>query len=201
MRALSITTKLSAALLFATSVLFTSSAQAADAPKKATTFSVQPEQSPVTFLAVGKPGFLRIKGDGGKLQGSATVDQDLLSGEFTVLLNDFKTGMDLRDEHMKEKYLEVGKYPTAKLTLKNVKIPAKPGEEFDFSGILELKSKSQPVSGKAKLESALDGNEVKGEATFKVNLPQYDVGVPKHLGITVAEDVDITAKWVAVKKP
>lgn len=161
-------------------------------------FEVDSKQSPVTFLAIGKPGFLRIKGEGALVSGSAEMTDLGLRGTFKVALADFRTGIDLRDQHMKEKYLEVAKYPEAVLVLDPMKVGLTGKEASEFTGQFSLKGKSKSIKGTASLTT--EGDKVEGEAKFSISLAEFDVGIPSHLGVKVAEDVEITVKIVGIKK-
>lgn len=167
-------------------------------PGLAETWAVKSEQSPVTFLATGKPGFLKIKGEGGSVAGSAAIEQGKLTGTFDVALAPLKTGIDLRDEHMHGKYLESAKFPTARLVLDPVAIGPAKGGAYEFTGKFTLKGVEKPVSGKLVLK--LEGNQAKGQASFELALGDYPVGVPSHLGITVAESVKIEADVTAERR-
>jgi polyisoprenoid-binding protein YceI len=160
------------------------------------TFALKPEQSPVTFLATGKPGFLKIRGEGAQASGAATLDGQTLAGRFEVKLDAFKTGIDLRDEHMKTKYLKVGEFPTATLTLAPTTLPSATGKvEVPFNGTLTIKGTEKPVSG--TLEAALSPTEATGTAKMTIKLTDYPIDVPTYLGVTVAESVDVEVAFVA----
>src|ERR1700743_1526023 len=65
----------------------------------------------VTFLAVGKPSAIKINGTGEAAKGSLTLAADnKASGVLTFNLKSLNTGIDLRDKHMKEKYLQVDQF-------------------------------------------------------------------------------------------
>jgi polyisoprenoid-binding protein YceI len=134
------------------------------------------------WTAVGNPGFLRITGEGGTVTGEATEAGGKVSGTFKVKLADYTTGMGLRDSHMKDKYLEVAKYPEAVLVLD----PVIAGPSFVWGGKLTLKGVTKPVTGKA----SYTGGKLK--AFFTVNIKDFpSIGVPSHLGVTVANTVDV----------
>lgn len=162
-------------------------------------FAVDPSQSPAEFLATGKPGFLKIHGEGAKVSGSGVIDGNKLTGSFKLALDGFKTGIDLRDTHMKEKYLEVGKFPEAILTLDPMDIawPAETSSKA-FTGKLTIKGVEKAVQGTLSLKK--DGEKAVGNAEFTVKLADYPIGVPSHLGITVAEVVNVTVKISADQK-
>ena len=81
--------------------------------------------SGVEFLAVGKPSALKINGTGGKLAGTIEVDGTEIKGRILVKINDFSTGISLRDQHMKEKYLETEKFSDAWLEIKKIELDRK----------------------------------------------------------------------------
>lgn len=168
----------------------------------AAAFEVTPSDSPVEFLATGKPGFLKIKGQGAQLKGKAKVDSGVLTGDFAVDLTPLKTGIDLRDEHMKERYLETGKFPDAKLVLDPVKVDeAKGGSDIPFTGKLTIKGKESPVKGTLNVAFAGEGSgrSATGDAKFALKIADYPVGVPSHLGVTVADSVDVSLRFRAAQ--
>jgi len=157
-----------------------------------------PTESKVTFVAIGKPGFLRINGKGAGAQGAATWDNGKLSGTYLVNLKDFETGLSLRDRHMKETYLEVEKYPEATLILEPLPwSPESGSSEVPFQGKLKLHGQEQAVTGKAKL--AIKGDELAVIAEFEVLLSAFKIAIPEYAGITVAEKVDIKVEWIGKK--
>lgn len=169
------------------------------AARAATTYKVAPDDSPVGFVAVGKPGFLRIKGEGAKLNGSGAVDGDVLTGTFAVDLRALHTGIDLRDEHMKGKYLETEKFPEALLELTGTKISVTDAGDYDLAAMITVKGVKKPLTVRAKLTPTDGGSRIDGDATFKIKLSDFAVGVPSYLGVTVAEDVDVAVKLRASK--
>lgn len=83
---------------------------------------MSPEKGNVEFLAVGKPAFVKIKGEGqgptGQFQLKKVGSEFILNAELIVDLRTLKTGIELRDNHMKEKYLLTPQYNSATLKLK-----------------------------------------------------------------------------------
>lgn len=160
-------------------------------PLNAAQYIVNPETSKVEFLAKGSPGFLKIQGKEGKAKGDLTVEGDLLTGSLTSDMSLFVTGIELRDKHMKETYLEVAKYPTA--TLKFTKQPIKLTETGaqTLKAELTLHGVTKPVTIEAKLKSVSD-KKINVSSELKVMLSDYGIDIPKYLGVTVAQDVAIT---------
>lgn len=148
----------------------------------AMTSEVQPDMSSVQFKARGKPSFIAITGVSKGLTGQLESKNQALSGEIILDLRELKTGIDLRDQHMKKNYLEVDTYPKAKVILENVKVNE---GENPFRAILQLHGVTKDISGKFNRQ----GNRLK--AMFNINLSDFAIKVPSYQGITVAEKVDI----------
>ena len=192
-----------AALVFglATSV-FANQIYAQSPASVAHAWTIDSANSSVKFIAIGSPGFLRITGEGAKILGSANStivpgQPENVTGTFEVALGDLKTGMSLRDKHMKEKYLETEKFPKAILVIESLALPA-PGSSratIQFKGQMTIKGVEKPVSGEANVTRQADGIAI--EANFALNLNDYPVGVPSWLGVSVAEKVDVTVTFSA----
>ena len=97
------------------------------------------------------------------------------------------TGIDKRDEHMRERYLEVAKFPIATLELKPM--PAFAPGKGAFEGVLDLHGNKRPVSGSIEIRKRQQAFEVEGD--FQIKLGDFGIAIPKFAGITVAEDVAI----------
>jgi polyisoprenoid-binding protein YceI len=159
-------------------------------------FKFEESDGTVEFLAIGNPGALRVKGTGKGPVGSASVEGGKLNVNFEMDLRSLKTGIDLRDSHMKEKYLLTGTHPKAKLSIKDFTLPAgasEPGEaSFDVPGQLTLKGVTKSII--CKITAQRSSKAAKFEAQFRVKLEDFGIDIPKYLGITIAENVDLTVK-------
>lgn len=146
----------------------------------------------VTFLATGKPGFLKVNGQGADCKGTLESDASGISGEVSVPMSKFVTGIELRDDHMKKKYFEVEKYPDAVLKIIKFETAGKEGEtKGDFKGTLKFHGVEKAVSGTAV--SKVSGSKNAIEADFSLNLDDYKLEVPTYAGVTVANKVDVKA--------
>lgn len=144
------------------------------------------------FEAVGKPAMIKIKGESTPPQTVLTLNNGKASLESFLNLEHLNTGIDLRDDHMKEKYLETKKFPTAKLIISSLNLPAdwekNPTNisEQEFFGTLELHGKTSPVKGVFTLNDKKEAN-----AEFKIKLTDFDIEIPEYLGVKVADLVTI----------
>ena len=120
--------------------IFLTSAHAATEPVKSITpqplaYQMSAESGQVQFKTIGRPSALKIVGKGPAPKGQLNIDQNgNIKGQFDFELATLDTGIGLRDRHMKNKYLEVGKFPKAAITIQEMKFPnellAKDGQKF-----------------------------------------------------------------------
>jgi polyisoprenoid-binding protein YceI len=107
----------------------------------------------------------------------------------------------MRDEHMKEKYLQTKEYPNAILKIEKIVLPAgfetKPVTIKDqkFDGVLNLHGKDQKVSGTYSLSDKLELT-----AQFNIKLSDYGIEIPEYLGIKVADNVVVDTSFPLTKK-
>jgi polyisoprenoid-binding protein YceI len=162
---------------------------------------LQTDAGSVEFVATGWPSALKIHGKGTGPAGTLTVTDHDVTGSVAVDLASLQTGISLRDRHLKEEYLQVDRYPQARLTLSHLDISRLPeGAAFaavaiPFEGTLLLHGVEKPVSGQAKVSR--NDSRIAVSAQFSITLGDFGVGVPKYMGITVAEKVDVKAAFSA----
>jgi hypothetical protein len=95
----------------------------------------------VTFEATGKPSFIKIKGEGTKLTHTEKKEKDKKIDLFEFDMADLNSGIDLRDLHMKEKYLKTKEFPKAWFAKAKLS-PQKRDPKINFFGV----DASQPLS-------------------------------------------------------
>jgi polyisoprenoid-binding protein YceI len=145
----------------------------------------------VSFQAAGPAG-MTIEGTTSELsladQGEGLV--------ITVPLGNLTTGISVRDRHMKEKYLEVAKYPTAVLTVPRaaLKLPAGGDKvEADVPGTVTIHGQSRPIT--VHYDAKKDGESLAAHGKFHVNMHDFGIEVPSYLGVTVKPDIDVGATF------
>jgi polyisoprenoid-binding protein YceI len=123
-----------------------------------------------------------------------------LGGELRVDLSSLDTGIELRNTHLREKYLEVARgaeFATAVLSavhLDKAKAPGFQGQT-PFTGTLLLHGTRRPVAGQADIHS--EGNDVRVVASFPVRLDDYGIASPRYLGVGVKNEVQVKVSLVA----
>lgn len=150
----------------------------------------------VTFLATG-PGGLKIEGK------TAALEVKEADGKvtFTVPLAGLDTGIELRNKHMKEKYLEVGKFPTATLVVERATVkPPADGANIAATapGTLTIHGQTKPatVQYTAKKEQGVYA----ATGTLNIKLADFGIEVPNYMGITVKQDVEIKVTFKVSEK-
>jgi len=118
----------------------------------------------------------------------------LQNGEYVaqgivVNLKELSSGMGLRDDHMRNKYLDVAKYPEAVLVIGK-------GKGGTGTGKLKYRGVEKEIKGTYK---QLNDKEV--EAKFDLNLPDYNISGIRYMGIGVKESVNVRVVVTLEKGP
>lgn len=149
----------------------------------------------VKFLAKGKPSAIRIHGTSPAVQGSAQIKGVQVQGEFEVPVDTLDTGIGLRTSHMKEKYLESGKFQKVLFQIKEMKLPSPlvmnnySAEDVPVTGLLTLHGVQRSVLAKASVHS--QEGKINAIVRFPVTLSGHSITIPTYLGITVTDEVEI----------
>ena len=147
----------------------------------------------VNFLASGPAG-MKIEGTTNDLTRAEQGDNVVI----TVPLANVTTGIGLRDRHMKEKYLEIAKYPSATLSVARsaLKMPAGADKvEADASTTVNIHGQARPVT--VHYEAKRDGSSITTRGKFRINLTDFGINVPSYLGVTVKPDIEVSANFRA----
>lgn len=162
-----------------------------------TTYKFQPKLGKVEFKTKGWPNLITINGTADGFEGTLVDTDGKVNGTLTFELEKLKTGISLRDDHMKNKYLQVKQFPKAELTVVDLDATKTKGQ---FKGQLQLHGETRPVTGSYKLKGK---NPVKSlTAEMKVKLSDFKIPIPSYQGITVAEEVTINiSSKIETEKP
>jgi len=126
-----------------------------------------------------------------------------VDGEVAVDLRTLQTGIGLRDNHMRDGYLEVQKgdgYQTAvldRIRLEGID-PAQPAGKATFRGVLALHGQEREVTGTAEIRRA--GPNFRVQASFPVKVSDFDIASPSYLGVGVRNDVSVAVSFHAASK-
>jgi len=124
-------------------------------------------------------GILDFTGKGCSIEGKPVVLAGKVSGEFTVDLTKLDAGV--RTEHMLGKYLEVSKFPKAKLVLDPL-----PEAGGPFTGNFTLHGVTKPIKGTASKSSIGWG------FAFDVNYREYGIEKAEKAGVVIGDTISIS---------
>jgi polyisoprenoid-binding protein YceI len=159
-----------------------------------------------------------IEGRTTKVSGTVTADPANASAasiDVTIDLSSLDTGIEMRNGHLRDRFLEVTKFPTA--TFKSVSLagpksvePNKP-VEFKVTGDFSVHGVTRritvPVRVVAIPESELTkasrgpGDWVHATANFAIKLTDYGITVPEKLILKLADEQAIKLDVFAVARP
>jgi polyisoprenoid-binding protein YceI len=137
------------------------------------------------------------------LSGEVAVDpakNGAVEGTLTVDLRTLETGINLRDMHMRENYLEVQKGEGfSSATLSRIHLDGidstHPVGKARFRGTLLLHGQEREVSGTAEISRISTRFQV--NATFPVRVSDFNIASPSYLGVGVKNEVKVAVNFQA----
>lgn len=147
-----------------------------------------------------------------KVRGECTIDpKDLESfkGRFSIRVADMRTGIDLRDSHLRSAdWMDAEKFPEIVIEVTSIEVAKKTAANtatMTLVGTCSFHGKSNAIKIPAKFtyldESPKTQQKVKGDLVvlrteFKVKLSEFGVAGPKGaetIGLKVSDDIEIKA--------
>jgi polyisoprenoid-binding protein YceI len=141
------------------------------------------------------------------LTGTLTPDAanpSAVAGSLAVDLATLDTGISLRNTHLRERYLEVGRGDgfdhavLSEITLNGATVDAAQGR-VPFTARLTVHGVTRPVNGTATISRS--NGQVQVEAAFPVKLPDFEVAKPRFMGVGVKDEVRVQVKFSAADAP
>ncbi len=137
----------------------------------------------VAFFATATPGALDIEGD----SSTVNVTDDGTKLAFAVPMESVHTGIDMRDDHMNNEFVEISKFPNATLTVAraDLKFPTTLGETAGgtIKGTFNVHGVDVVEDVTYTLQRSKTG--YRARASFKFDASQHGITIPSYLGITV----------------
>jgi polyisoprenoid-binding protein YceI len=139
------------------------------------------------------------------LSGSVTASANgspAFEGSLAVDLRTLDSGISLRNEHLRGKYLEVDKAPgydkaiLSEIDLKGLN-PDAPDGKGAFTGSLMLHGVKKTVTGPVEVRKA--GTSLRVKASFPVNLSDYNISEPRYLGVGVKNTVQVEVAFTVTQ--
>lgn len=139
----------------------------------------------LAFHAEGSPGFLTF--DGKTTEMSVTDDGTTLT--FQVPVDTLDSGIALRDQHMRETYVQTANHPhaTLKLAKSAVTFPDSGSADGKIKGTFNIHGVDREVEVTYSIKNAKGVYKVK--ASFPFNTVEHGIEIPKYLGVTIKPDM------------
>lgn len=137
----------------------------------------------VQFNATGNPGYLDIEG----LTNALTVKDDGTNLSFVVPMKTISTGIDLRDEHMNEKYVEVGKFPDVSLSFPKSAVPFPTELGKAAEGTVKAQFTAHGVAEEVDVAYVVKRSKTgwRVQASFPFDVSAHGIAIPSYLSVTV----------------
>jgi polyisoprenoid-binding protein YceI len=140
-----------------------------------------------------------IKGISSELHGSVKFDPNDLSsveGELKIPADSMKTGIELRNEHLKsEKWLHAEKYPYITFEITGVQGASRlePGQtkRLKVEGKISVHGVTKPVTADVRAKHMPDEGVLRARAKFKLKLDQFNIDIPTAVRLKVSNEITI----------
>lgn len=127
------------------------------------------------------------------------------TGRLRVDARTLKTGIELRDEHMRDRHLHTAQYPHIEFLLKSVSglpatLPTGTAVNCQVTGDFTVHGKTRNITAPATVtwrKRSDSDQHLEIIATFPVKLDDYGVPRPKALFLKLAETLDIRVRIIA----
>src|ERR1700682_1246050 len=150
-------------------------------------------------LTVGGSFEARTTSISGSL-GPGTGGAAAVAGEVVVDLKTLDTGIGLRNDHMRNAYLETGKgqaFDTA--VVSDIRLGDAAAESVQgrtrFTGTLLLHGTKKAIAGQADIRR--EGAVARADASFPVVLADFGIAAPRYLGVGVKNEVQVKVSLAA----
>lgn len=156
----------------------------------------QGDKGEIVFIS--KAPLSEFEGKSTELNGLLDLEKNLL--DFFIDLNTLKTGIGLRDRHMRENYLETKKFPFAEFSGKLKTVPTLiNGQTVNVVAVGKFKIHGVEKIMEVPGQLSLKGNELLLQANFNVLLSDHKISVPKVMFYELAEEQIVNIS-IALKK-
>jgi hypothetical protein len=116
------------------------------------------------------------------VKGSAVKKgEEVIAKNITLNIDDLKSGVELRDDHMNKEYFESKKYPTATISVAK-------GKGGKFIANMLLRGKKNKISG----TYTISGSTL--TAKFKSKLSDWEIKKAAYMGVGVVDEVDVAVE-------
>ena len=183
------------AILFSTTLLLA----AIPATSFANTYTVS-RDSLVTFLAKITGSSFQAKTE--KLTGTVEFNADrteVVKAKLEVKVDTIKTGMSMRDSHMRNNYLESKKYPSVIYTAKNLPFNPTKSSTNKITGKFAIHGQEKEATVEMKV-TEVSQNKMVLEGKSILNILDYGIKQPTFMVVEMKPNIKIELMIVLKKK-
>lgn len=157
----------------------------------------QTQNGKAVFLS--KASLSEFTGESKSLKGLIDTDKNLV--DFFLDLNTLKTGITLRDKHMRENYLETEKYPFAEFTGKFESMPtlSAASEKVTVKGKFKIHGVEREITVSGMLKKLSNGS-LELKANWVVALNDYKIEIPKLVFYELAAEQQVSIEAILTHK-
>lgn len=173
----------------------------------ATTFTIQPKSEGCKVVFVSKAPMESFEGSTTAISGRVDLDPaqiaDSIGVEVSVDVRTLDTGIDLRNQHMRENHLHSDKFPQAVFRGATVvgqhPTALEPGKTvtLQVAGEFELHGVKKRIAAPVEL-TLMPDNQLQISTTFEIWLADFEIPRPKMLFMKLDEKQTVTFRAVAV---
>jgi polyisoprenoid-binding protein YceI len=117
------------------------------------------------------------------------------AGRIAVDLATLRTGIALRDRHLRHNYLEIGRGPAFRhAVIEDIRLDRSANA---FSGLLSLHGRQRLVTGQVTLRET--GQAIRVEAVFTLKLPEFEIAPPRYLGVGIDDEVTVHVAFTTMR--
>ncbi len=148
----------------------------------------------VSFTAKGNMG---MTCDGST--SAVKVDEDASAYTVTVQTGTLDSKLELRDKHIKERYLETPKFPTSVIVIDKacLALPESGDKAGECPGTFTLHGQTKPATVKFKAKVAGKVTEI--DASFTAHMAQHGIEEVKWAMVKIKDDVEVHAKLTVTR--
>ncbi len=148
--------------------------------------------TPSVVFTVAGPAGIKIVGT----SSDCVLSEDAQTLSLTVALSSFSTGVAFRDRDLRQKYLEVQRFPDAVLRVQraDLELPSGDGVLSGFApGTLRLHGREHLVTIFYHVRRVPSGFQVDG--TLRLSPGDYGIELPEQLGASARPEVQVVARF------
>ena len=148
----------------------------------------------VKFFAKGKGlGMVPMDVNGSSSNLGVTEKDGKIS--VTVPVSSFSTGIEMRDKHMKSKYLHADKHPNVTLVVERSALQFPNGKPVKSDATGQLTLHGQTKAKKFSYKAEQSGGVLKVSAAFDIDITQFGIEKPEEYGVKIEPNVKIDVKF------